>query len=160
MAQTHILHCLRDTFWFLPIKSYRATCFNGTKATTACADAPQDHECGCFMSPAFAYIWAARLFTDCVESFIPHQLLEVVVVFSFGRSHSEPFRSAFWNHGRHVVFLNLFFAAYGGEKRKKEFFGSPLLHPPDARAPNPVRGLRPVHTQWDTNKNRYLGCRF
>src|SRR6266581_3227142 len=122
MAQTHILHCLRDTFWFLPIKSYRATCFNGTKATTACADAPQDHECGCFISPAFANIWAARLFTDCVESFIPHQLLEVVVVFSFGRSHSEPFRSAFWNHGRHIVFLLVYvdlasvalqFCAYG-----------------------------------------------
>src|SRR6266516_507049 len=104
MAQAHILHCLRDTFWFLPVKSYRTTCFHGTKATTTRADAPQDHECGCFISPAFAYIWATRLFADCVESLIAHQLLEVVVVFSFGWSHSEPFRSAFWNHGRHVVF--------------------------------------------------------
>src|SRR5437764_15050140 len=105
MAQTHILHRLRDTFWLLPVKTYRTTCFYGTKATTARADAPKDHECGCFMSPAFAYIWATRLFSDCVELFIPRQLLAVVVVFSFGWSYSEPFRPSFGCHGRHVVFL-------------------------------------------------------
>ena len=33
------------------------------------------------------------------------------------------------------------------EKRKKEFFGSPLLHPPDARAPNPGKGRSPLHSQ-------------
>src|SRR5437763_5634643 len=105
MAQSHVLHRVRDTFWLFPVTSYRTTCSCGTKATTARADAPKDHECGCFMSPAFAYIWATRLFTDCVEFFIPHQLFEVVVVFSFGWSYSEPFRPTFWNHGRHVVFL-------------------------------------------------------
>src|SRR5947207_8769743 len=126
MAQAHILHCLRDTFWFLPVKSYRTTSFYGTKATTACADAPQDHECGCFISPAFAYIWATSLFADCMESFIPHQLFEVVVVFSFRWSYSEPFRSTFWNHGRHVVFpFRLFVCRLRRQTRKKRFRGHP-----------------------------------
>src|SRR6266567_6431163 len=41
-------------------------------------------------------------------------------------------------------------AAYGGRKRK-EFFGRPLLHRPDARAPNPGKGLRPLHSFYDTS---------
>src|SRR5260370_22413461 len=128
MAQAHILHCLRDAFWLLPSKSNRATRFHGAKATTACADTPQDHKCGCFMSPAFAYIWAARLFTDRMQSFIPHQLLEIVVVFSLWRSHPEPFRSTLWNHGRHMCFpFNLYFVSppQAAKQRKKSFSGTP-----------------------------------
>src|SRR5690349_7202957 len=119
MAQTHIQHSLSDTFWFLPVKSYRATGFYSTKATTARADAAKDHERGGFISPAFAYIWATCLFADCVESFIPHQLFEVVVVLSFGWSYSERFRSSFWNHGRHIVFpFKLFFCRRRRQKEK------------------------------------------
>jgi hypothetical protein len=29
---------------------------------------------------------------------------------------------------------------------KKRICGSPLLHPPDARAPHPGKGLRPLHS--------------
>src|SRR6266571_9555088 len=34
------------------------------------------------------------------------------------------------------------------QKKSKKDFGSPLLHPPDARAPNPVRGRSPLHPQY------------
>src|SRR2546422_6565852 len=105
MAQPHLLHCFRDAFRLLPVKSNRATCFHCTEATTARADAPQDHERGSFISPAFSNIWAARFLADGVQSFATHQLLQIVVVFSPGRTHPEPFWTAFWNHGRHVVFL-------------------------------------------------------
>src|SRR6266699_931330 len=115
MAQTHLLHCFRDAFRLLPVKSNRATCFHGAEATTARADASQDHERGCFISPAFSNIWAACLLADGVQSFAAHQLLQIVVVFSPGGTHPEPFRTAFWNHGRHVVFLliNIDLAAVG-----------------------------------------------
>src|SRR6266566_2179145 len=104
MAQAHLLYRLGDAFWLLPIKSDRATCFHGTKATTARADAPQDHERGCFISPAFANIGAARLLADCVQSFASHQLLQIFVVFSLWGAYPEPFRTALWNHGCHICF--------------------------------------------------------
>src|SRR5260370_3220755 len=103
MAQAHILHCLRDAFWLLPTKSNRATCFHCAKATTACADTPQDHKCGCFMCPAFAYIWAARLFTDRMHSFCPHQFLDIFVVFSLWSLQPDPLLSLLLNSGSHFI---------------------------------------------------------
>src|SRR6266581_1597029 len=105
MAQAHLLYYLRDAFRLLPVQSYRAACLHGTEATTARADAPQDHKCGCLVAPAFTNIWAARLLADCVQFFATHQLLQIFVVFSFGRAHPEPLRTALWNHSRHIVFL-------------------------------------------------------
>src|SRR5438876_5743507 len=105
MAQSHLLNRLRDAFWLLPVKSNRATCLHSTETATTRTDTSQDHEGSCFISPAFANIWAASLLADGMQSFAAHQLLQIIVVFSPGRTHPEPFRTALWYHGRHVVFL-------------------------------------------------------
>src|SRR5436305_1966855 len=105
MAQGHLLHRFGDTFRFLPVKANWATGLYSAKAAAACADAPQYHECGGFVAPAFADIWAARLFTYGVQFFAAHQLLQIVVVFALWRAHLEPFRSPLRYDGRHSVFL-------------------------------------------------------
>src|SRR6266566_729727 len=52
------------------------------------------------------------------------------------------------------IMIRAFLAACGGE-RKKEICGSPLLHPPDARAPHPGKGLRPLHS-WFCERSLWL----
>src|SRR5438045_7423868 len=105
MTQTHLLHSLGHTFWLFPIKANGASCLHGTEATTARADSPQDHESGRFMTPTLTNIGAAGLFTHGVQFLSAHEVLQIFVVFSLGRAHSQPFRTAFWNDGCHGWFL-------------------------------------------------------
>ena len=60
------------------------------------------------MAPAFANIGATCLLTHGVQFFTAHQVLQIFVVFTFGRAHSQPFRTALWNDGRHNCFPRLF----------------------------------------------------
>src|SRR6266568_8334555 len=53
------------------------------------------------------------------------------------------------------IMIRAFLAACGGE-RKKEICGSPLLHPPDARAPHPGKGLRPLHSKLGISATQLL----
>ncbi len=105
MAQVHFLHGLCDAFRLLPIQADRASCFDGTEATTARADAPEDHEGSGFVTPAFSNIGATCLLTYRVQLFTAHQLLEIFVVFTFGWAHSQPFWAALRNDGGHQGFL-------------------------------------------------------
>src|ERR1051326_2604419 len=104
MTKSHLLHRFGNPFWLFPIQAHGPPCFDRAEATAACADAPEDHEGGGFMAPALSNIWAACLFADGVEFFAAHEVSEVVVVFSFGRAHFEPFGAALRNDGRHGCF--------------------------------------------------------
>ena len=57
------------------------------------------------MTPAFSNIGAACLLTYGVQFFTAHQVLQIFVVFTFRRTHSEPFWTALWNDGGHYGFL-------------------------------------------------------
>ena len=63
------------------------------------------------MAPALSNIWAACLLTNGMQFFAAHEVLEIVVVFPFGRAHSQPFRTALRNDGRHDNFLVLVLGA-------------------------------------------------
>src|SRR5947209_2887120 len=101
MTQTHLLYRLGYPFWFFPIEANGTSRLHSTEATTARTDTSKDHEGGRLMTPTLANIGAACLFTHGVQFFAAHEVLQVFVVFSLGRTHSQPFRAAFWNDGCH-----------------------------------------------------------
>ena len=64
-------------------------------------DTPQDHKRCRFVSPAFTDIWAACFLADSMQCLIPHQRLQILVIFALRGTYSEPLWAALWDNGRH-----------------------------------------------------------
>src|SRR5262249_32474409 len=66
VTQTHRFAGLGHAARLFPVKGHGAPGGDGAKAAAARANAAQNHKGGCAVAPAFANIWAARLFANGV----------------------------------------------------------------------------------------------
>ena len=74
-AQTH--GSFSDTFRFVDFQAFGLAFRHGTESTRARADVAADHECGCFLRPAFRAIWALGTFADGFQTQVRNHVTSV-----------------------------------------------------------------------------------
>ena len=90
MAKTHCCNGACHLLGFREVETRRPPVRDSAIGAVSGADIAKNHERGGPMVPAFADVRAARLFTDRVESKLPHHPLDAEIVLTPRRLHLQP----------------------------------------------------------------------